>query len=132
MCHSCAPGLLPLQLPCNQEQLSIISIYIHTHTSPEAISKGGCCSRCSVPALARQPFQGGCAAVKAPRWQDRLTTDPAYPGKTVGDATVLGRGIIPHSYVIWLAVGVLIFANVLFNLQTWLESAYLSGSPHCV
>ena len=69
-----------------------------------------------------------CAAVKAPRWQSKLTTDPTYPGKTIGDATVLGRGIIPHDYVIWLAVGVLIFANVLFNIQTWLESAFLSGT----
>ena len=69
----------------------------------------------------------GSAAVQAVRWQQELTANPAYPGTTVGNAALLTRGVIPHSYVIWLGVGVLLVANLLFQFVIWASSKHLHG-----
>ena len=46
---------------------------------------------------------------------------------TVGNAALLTRGVIPHGYVIWLGVGVLLIANLLFQFLIWASSKYLHG-----
>ncbi|KAK9794008.1 hypothetical protein WJX73_008792 [Symbiochloris irregularis] len=58
----------------------------------------------------------------APRWQ----TETAVGGGTVGDGTLNQRGLYHEMYWVWVGLGVLILAQIIFNLITWVLSATLS------
>ena len=57
-----------------------------------------------------------------------------YPDTTwgvhaqVGDNILSQRGLANQEYQRWLAIGVLIFAWVFFNLCTWFFLSFLSGA----
>lgn len=58
---------------------------------------------------------------RAPRWQANLAAN----GQTVGDATLGQRGLYTEMWWVWLGVGVLVFAQIIFNFLTWVLSATL-------
>ena len=62
---------------------------------------------------------------KAPRWQVSLAAN----GMTVGDAVLTQRGLFTDEWWIWLAVGVLVFTQIIGNLVVWILSAGLGRTP---
>ena len=47
----------------------------------------------------------------------------------VGDALLLDRGLVPHTWFLWLSVALMIAFNIGFCLLTWLLSAWLNRAP---
>ena len=64
---------------------------------------------------------------QAPRWKHVFVSGPG--SQSVGDAVLGQRGLPTYDYERWLAIGVLIFAWIVFNLITWACYVYLSGDP---
>ena len=62
---------------------------------------------------------------RAPRWQVNLAAN----GMTVGDAVLTQRGLFTDEWWIWLAVGVLVFTQIIGNLLVWILSAWLGRMP---